>query len=114
MRRERAGLARALLIFVVGLGAAGMILAVLNGPFDALMSASADVSRTWRTWSVAPFVRARRTACSAARTVPSLPSVGTRMSWYISSRRSLGTLLIMTALVLPAIAANGMAIAGKR
>jgi len=46
MTRERAGLARALIIFVVGLGAAGLILGVLNGPFEQMASASADIAQT--------------------------------------------------------------------
>jgi len=35
---HRAGLARAFFIFVVGLGAAGVLIGVLNGPFDAVMA----------------------------------------------------------------------------
>ena len=44
MRRERAGLARALLIFVVGLGAAGVLLAVLNGPFETIAATGSSVA----------------------------------------------------------------------
>jgi len=43
--RQRAGLARAFFIFVVGLGAAGVLIAVLNGPFDTVMSAGSDLAR---------------------------------------------------------------------
>lgn len=46
MGRERAGLARALLIFVVSLGAAGLLIAVLNGPFDTIAATGASVSTT--------------------------------------------------------------------
>jgi hypothetical protein len=35
---HRAGLARAFFIFIVGLGAAGVLIGVLNGPFDAVMA----------------------------------------------------------------------------
>jgi len=35
---HRAGLARAFFIFVVGLGAAGVLIGVLNGPFDTVMA----------------------------------------------------------------------------
>jgi len=43
---ERAALARALLIFVVGLGAAGVLLAVLNGPFDTIASTGTSISQS--------------------------------------------------------------------
>jgi len=46
MGRERAGLARAFLVFLVGLGAAGLILSVLNGPFETMMSAAGAYSKT--------------------------------------------------------------------
>jgi hypothetical protein len=41
---ERAGLARALLIFVVSLGMAGLMIAVLNGPFETIASTGASVA----------------------------------------------------------------------
>jgi hypothetical protein len=41
---ERAGLARALLIFVVSLGMAGLMIAVLNGPFDTIASTGSSVA----------------------------------------------------------------------
>jgi hypothetical protein len=44
--RQRAGLARAFFIFVVGLGAAGVLIAVLNGPFDQVMSAGSSVAQS--------------------------------------------------------------------
>jgi len=43
--RQRAGLARAFFIFIVGLGAAGVLIAVLNGPFDTVMAAAPS---SWR------------------------------------------------------------------
>lgn len=42
--RQRAGLARALLIFVVGLGMAGLMIAVLNGPFETIAATGASVA----------------------------------------------------------------------
>jgi len=45
-RRERAGLARALVIFIAGIGAAGMLIGVLNGPFETIAAASADTAQT--------------------------------------------------------------------
>jgi len=42
--RERAGLARAFFIFVVGLALAGVLIAVLNGPFDTIASTGAAVA----------------------------------------------------------------------
>lgn len=45
-RRERAGLARALLIFFVGLGAAGLLIGVLNDPFSTIATAGADTAQT--------------------------------------------------------------------
>jgi len=41
---ERAGLARALLIFVVSLGMAGLMIAVLNGPFDTIAATGSSVA----------------------------------------------------------------------
>lgn len=46
MSRERAGLARALIIFIAGLGAAGLLIGVLNGPFETIVAAGADTSNT--------------------------------------------------------------------
>mgnify|MGYP007101483591 CR=1 FL=1 len=42
--RQRAGLARALLIFVVGLGMAGLMIAVLNGPFETIAATGSSVA----------------------------------------------------------------------
>ena len=41
---ERAGLARALLIFVVSLGMAGLVIAVLNGPFETIAATGTEVA----------------------------------------------------------------------
>jgi len=41
---HRAGLARAFFIFIVGLGAAGVLIGVLNGPFDAVMATASAPS----------------------------------------------------------------------
>jgi len=41
---ERAGLARAFLIFIVGLGMSGLMIAVLNGPFETIASTGASVA----------------------------------------------------------------------
>jgi len=43
---ERAGLARAFFIFVVGIGLAGVLIAVLNGPFETIASTGAEVSQS--------------------------------------------------------------------
>jgi len=66
MRRERAGLARAALIFVVGLGIAGVLLAVLNGPFESVVAASEGITTTSQAakgrgyivafWNGLPFI----------------------------------------------------------
>jgi len=44
--RQRAGLARAFFIFIVGLGAAGVLIAVLNGPFDTVMAAGDNLAQS--------------------------------------------------------------------
>ena len=46
MGRERAGLARALIIFFAGLAAAAMILAVLNDPFNTMVATSQGMTET--------------------------------------------------------------------
>ncbi|RAW44061.1 hypothetical protein DQW50_16175 [Halorubrum sp. 48-1-W] len=66
MVRERAALARNMLIFFIGLAAAGLILGVLNGPFETLVSTSSDITQTsqaaqgrdWITafWDALPFI----------------------------------------------------------
>lgn len=43
---QRAALARAVFIFVCGLGAAGLIIGVLDGPFWSLIGASETVGQT--------------------------------------------------------------------
>lgn len=65
-RRERAGLARALLIFFTGLAAAGLIIGVLNSPFEAFVTASTETTnspqaaqgRQWIVmfWDGLPFI----------------------------------------------------------
>lgn len=44
MARERAGLARSLVIFFIGLGAAGLLLAVINGPVDTIFAVGTGLS----------------------------------------------------------------------
>jgi hypothetical protein len=44
--RQRAGLARAFFIFVIGLALAGVLIAVLNGPFETIASTGASVSQS--------------------------------------------------------------------
>lgn len=66
MPLERAGLARAVLVFFAGLAAAGMLIGVLNGPFETLASTSADLTqssqaaqgRQWIVsfWDALPFM----------------------------------------------------------
>lgn len=66
MTRERAGLARAMLIFVIGLAAAALLIAVLNGPFETLTATSAGLTeseqaaqgRQWMTsfWNGLPVI----------------------------------------------------------
>jgi len=66
MARERAGLARALIVFVVGLGAAGLVLGVLNGPFEQMAATSAGLAETSQAnqgrqwivmfWNGLPFI----------------------------------------------------------
>lgn len=66
MGRERAGLARAFLIFIVSLGAAGLLIAVLNGPFETIAATGASVSTTEQAargqgyvvqfWEATPFI----------------------------------------------------------
>lgn len=66
MHRERAGLARSILVFFVGLAAAGLLIAVLNGPFETFVATSADLTTTtqadkgrqWITmfWDALPFI----------------------------------------------------------
>ena len=66
MPPERAGLARAVIIFFAGLAAAGLLIAVLNGPFETFASTSADITSTsqaaqgrqWITafWDALPFI----------------------------------------------------------
>lgn len=46
MGRERAGLARALIIFVATIGAAGLLIGVLNDPFNTIAAAGADTAQT--------------------------------------------------------------------
>jgi hypothetical protein len=43
---ERAGLARAFFIFIVGIGLAGVLIAVLNGPFDTIASTGTSISQS--------------------------------------------------------------------
>lgn len=66
MPLERAALARNIMIFFAGLAAAGILLAVLNGPFDTMVATSENVTRTPQAaqgrqyittfWDSVPFV----------------------------------------------------------
>ncbi len=63
---RRAGLARSILIFFVGLGAAGLVIGVLNGPFELFVETSRSVTdsqqaaqgRQWIVafWDALPFI----------------------------------------------------------
>lgn len=44
--RERAGLARAMIIFIASIGAAGLLIGVLNAPFETIAATSAETTRT--------------------------------------------------------------------
>jgi hypothetical protein len=65
-RSERAGLARALFIFFAGLAAAGLMIAVLNDPFNTIASTGASVSESPEAaqghsyitafWDALPFI----------------------------------------------------------
>jgi len=64
--RQRVGLARSLAIFFVAIAAAGLILGVLQGPFDQLVAASSDITQTSQAatgrgwivtfWDALPFI----------------------------------------------------------
>lgn len=66
MGRERAALARSVIIFFAGLAAAGLLIGVLNGPFDTIMSAGADATTSTQAdqgqqwigmfWDALPFI----------------------------------------------------------
>jgi ABC-type methionine transport system permease subunit len=68
MNRElrRAGLARNIMIFFIGLAAAGLLIGVLNGPFESFVSTSQDLTNTQQAargrqwivtfWDAIPFV----------------------------------------------------------
>lgn len=66
MGRERAGLARAIMIFLATLIAAALLIAVLNSPFETLVSTSEGLTTTqqaaqgrqWITmfWDGLPFI----------------------------------------------------------
>jgi len=66
MGRERAGLARAIMIFLATLVAAALLIAVLNSPFDTLVTTSEGLTTTseaaqgreWIVsfWDALPFI----------------------------------------------------------
>lgn len=66
MARERAALARSILIFFVGLAAAGLLYGVLNQPAETLLSTGADIGETSQAaqghsyiksfWNGLPFI----------------------------------------------------------
>jgi hypothetical protein len=65
-RRERAALARSLFIFFAGLAAAGLMIAVLNGPFEQIMSTGGEYAQSAEAtrgrgyvnafWDALPFI----------------------------------------------------------
>jgi hypothetical protein len=65
-RRERAGLARAMLIFLATLVAAALLIAVLNSPFQTLVTTSEGLTTTQQAaqgrewivsfWDALPFI----------------------------------------------------------
>ena len=64
--QQRAALARNVLIFFAGLAAAGLIIGVLNGPFETLVAASESTGQTPQAadgrayvtsfWDALPFI----------------------------------------------------------
>lgn len=66
MGRERAALARSIIIFFTGLAAAGLMIGVLNAPFETFVSTSADLTQTSQAaqgrqwiesyWGALPFI----------------------------------------------------------
>jgi len=44
--RERAALARALIIFIASIGVAGLLIGVLNAPFETIATTSANMTQT--------------------------------------------------------------------
>jgi len=66
MGRERAALARNIFIFFGGLAAAGLFLAVLNGPFETIMATGAETATSPEAaqgqsyinsfWDALPFI----------------------------------------------------------
>jgi hypothetical protein len=65
-RRERAGLARAIMIFLATLVAAALLIAVLNSPFQTLVTTSEGLTTTQQAaqgrewivsfWDALPFI----------------------------------------------------------
>lgn len=66
MSRERAALARSVIVFFAGIAVAGLLIGALNGPFESLVSASAGLTqssqaaqgRQWIVsfWDAMPFI----------------------------------------------------------
>lgn len=66
MGRERAGLARAIMIFLATLVASALLIAVLNSPFDTLVTTSEGLTTTQQAaqgrawivsfWDALPFI----------------------------------------------------------
>ena len=66
MPRERAALARNLFVFFAGIATAGLLIAVLNGPFETIIATGAETTtstqaeqgRTYITsfWDALPFI----------------------------------------------------------
>ncbi len=66
MPRERAALARSIFIFFCGLAAAGLLIAVLNGPFDTIMATGQETATSSQAaqgqsyigsyWDALPFI----------------------------------------------------------
>ncbi|MDR9381149.1 MAG: hypothetical protein RI560_05680 [Natronomonas sp.] len=66
MPRERAALARSIFIFFAGLAAAGLLIAVLNDPFNTIMTTGAETATSSQAaqgrtyiqsyWDALPFI----------------------------------------------------------
>lgn len=65
-REYRAGLARNILIFLAGVAAAGLLIGVLNSPFDTMVATSQGITNTQQAatgrgyivgfWDALPFI----------------------------------------------------------
>jgi hypothetical protein len=65
-REYRVGLARNILIFLAGVAAAGLLIGVLNSPFDTMVATSQSITNTQQAatgrgyivqfWNALPFI----------------------------------------------------------